>query len=234
MSPSTYVLCSDHVYGPWDYRHCFPLQSVCPSCPNPSFLLEFLQNPAKEAFSPKPTDQECESLGLYLLLHLQPGLHMASLSLSWALPQDRAHLTLLVLDSQCPTRGSACSSFARNTDWVNLSCWPSPAQRPLSSRSVPILFRCWSSPLAALHLHSSPSALRVTPGDTWATYCKSRASGSFMSVSYKGISAWRGYDTYKTLSLAPWGPFKNSHSLPPCLAPLTVWLLPHPSHLWPR
>lgn len=161
---------------------------------------------------------------------------MASLSLGWALPQDRPHLTLPVLDSQCPTRGSAHSRFARNTDWVNLSCWPSPARGPLSSRSVSILFRCWSSPLTALHLHSSPSALPVTPSDTWATYFKSRASGSFMSVSYKGISAWRGYDTYRAQSLAPWGPFKSSHSLPPCLAPLTVLLrpLPHPTALWPR
>ena len=35
--------------------------------------------------------------------HLQPGLHMASPSLGWALCQDRPHLTLLILDSQCPT-----------------------------------------------------------------------------------------------------------------------------------
>ena len=90
------------MYGPWDRRHWFQLQSVCPSWPNPSFLLEFLQNSAKGALSPKATDQECEALGLYLLLHLQPGLHMASLCLGWALSQDRPRLTLRVLNSQSP------------------------------------------------------------------------------------------------------------------------------------
>ena len=228
------VLCSDHMYGPWDRRHWFQLQSVCPSWPNPSFLLEFLQNSAKGALSPKATDQECEALGLYLLLHLQPGLHMASLCLGWALSQDRPRLTLRVLNSQSPAWGSAHSTFARNTDRVNLSGWPGPARGPLSSECAHSLQRLALSPRCPAP-PLSPSALPVTPSDTWAAYSKSRASGSFAPVSQRGISAWRAYDAYRAQSLAPWRPIKNGRSFPPCLAPLTVLLppLPHPSPLWP-
>lgn len=123
--------------------HVFPLSK------SPCFLDSF--RTCEGALSPKPTDQESESP----LLLPPPLLVPPPLA---ALPEHRpvfpSHLRLQVPNMRPSTQEVWGTSRLDQTEAL---ATPSPTASP--AVNVPILSRCWSSPLMAPHLCPCPPAL---------------------------------------------------------------------------